>query len=94
MGKTRTHFLHFIFSHELCVSLWLLFFTELSKNIFPIMPLYRLIALGLKHFEGAFQSDELISSHLLCKSRWNFRKHVREMSGPRAPDNVIKVTSE
>ncbi|XP_019220411.1 GON-4-like protein isoform X2 [Oreochromis niloticus] len=50
-----------------------------------------LIALGLKHFEGAFQSDELISSHLLCKSRWNFRKHVREMSGPRAPDNVIKT---
>ncbi|XP_005935919.2 GON-4-like protein [Haplochromis burtoni] len=50
-----------------------------------------LIVLGLKHFEGAFQSDELISSYLLCKSRWNFRKHVREMSSPRAPDNVIKT---
>uniref|UniRef100_A0AAZ1XSA9 Uncharacterized protein n=1 Tax=Oreochromis aureus TaxID=47969 RepID=A0AAZ1XSA9_OREAU len=57
-----------------------------SKNLRTL-----LIALGLKHFEGAFQSDELISSHLLCKSRWNFRKHVREMSGPRAPDNVIKT---
>ncbi|XP_051271744.1 GON-4-like protein isoform X2 [Dicentrarchus labrax] len=51
-----------------------------------------LIILGLKHFEGAVQSDQLISSYLLCKSRWNFRKHIREMSGPRAPhNNVIKT---
>ncbi|XP_044063239.1 GON-4-like protein isoform X2 [Siniperca chuatsi] len=51
-----------------------------------------LIVLGLKHFEGTVQSDQLISSYLLCKTRWNFRKHVREMSGPRAPhNNVIKT---
>ncbi|XP_041842815.1 GON-4-like protein isoform X2 [Melanotaenia boesemani] len=51
-----------------------------------------LIVLGLKHFEGAVQSDQLISSYLLCKSRWNFRKHVREMSSPRAPpNNIIKM---
>ncbi|XP_023256407.1 GON-4-like protein, partial [Seriola lalandi dorsalis] len=51
-----------------------------------------LIVLGLKHFEGAVQSDQLISSYLLCKNRWNFRKHVREMSSPRAlPNNIIKV---
>ncbi|KAM6936030.1 GON-4-like protein [Lycodopsis pacificus] len=50
-----------------------------------------LIVLGLKHFEGTIQSDQLISSYLLCKTRWNFRKHIREMSGPRAPHgNVIK----
>ncbi|XP_067365277.1 GON-4-like protein isoform X3 [Channa argus] len=51
-----------------------------------------LIVLGLKHFEGTVQSDELISSYLLCKNRWNFRKHVREMSSQRAPpNNVIKM---
>eukprot|EP00064_Thunnus_orientalis_P024405 superscaffoldBa00010415_g24698 len=51
-----------------------------------------LIILGLKHFEGTVQPDQLISSYLLCKTRWNFRKHVREMSSPRAPhNNVIKV---
>ncbi|XP_068585944.1 GON-4-like protein [Cebidichthys violaceus] len=51
-----------------------------------------LIVLGLKHFEGTIQSDQLISSYLLCKTRWNFRKHIREMSGPRAPHgNVIKM---
>ncbi|XP_029282893.1 GON-4-like protein [Cottoperca gobio] len=51
-----------------------------------------LIVLGLKHFEGAVQSDQLISTFLLCKTRWNFRKHVREMSGPRAPHgSVIKT---
>ncbi|XP_074510426.1 GON-4-like protein isoform X2 [Sebastes fasciatus] len=51
-----------------------------------------LIVLGLKHFEGMVQSDQLISSYLLCKNRWNFRKHVREMSGSRAPHNsVIKM---
>ncbi|XP_076593150.1 GON-4-like protein isoform X1 [Chaetodon auriga] len=50
-----------------------------------------LIILGLKHFEGTLQPDQLISSYLLCKTRWNFRKHIREMSGPRAPpNNVIK----
>ncbi|TMS01623.1 GON-4-like protein [Larimichthys crocea] len=51
-----------------------------------------LIILGLKHFEGTVQSDQLISSYLLCKTRWNLRKHIREMSGPRAPrGNVIKM---
>ncbi|KAI3360370.1 hypothetical protein L3Q82_002234 [Scortum barcoo] len=51
-----------------------------------------LIVLGLKHFEGTVQSDQLISTYLLCKSRWNFKKHVREMNGPRAPhNNVIKM---
>ncbi|XP_071325233.1 GON-4-like protein isoform X2 [Trachinotus anak] len=51
-----------------------------------------LIVLGLKHFEGVVQSDQLISSYLLCKNRWNFKKHVREMSSPRAPpNNVIKM---
>lgn len=60
-----------------------------------MMPLCRLIVLALKHFEGTLQTDQLISSYLLCKSRWSFRKHVREMSGPRAPNNnnIIKVTS-
>lgn len=58
------------------------------------MHLCSLIVLGLKHFEGTIQMDQLISSYLLCKSRWNFRKHIREMSGPRAPHgNLIKVTS-
>nr|XP_054596896.1 GON-4-like protein isoform X1 [Nothobranchius furzeri]XP_054596897.1 GON-4-like protein isoform X1 [Nothobranchius furzeri] len=51
-----------------------------------------LIVLGLKHFEGTIQSDQLISSYLLCKSRWNIRKHIREMSGSRAPrESVIKM---
>ncbi|CAK6979512.1 LOW QUALITY PROTEIN: GON-4-like protein [Scomber scombrus] len=51
-----------------------------------------LIILGLKHFEGAVQPDQLISSYLLCKTQWNFRKHVREMSSSRAPhSSVIKT---
>ncbi|XP_060905463.1 GON-4-like protein isoform X3 [Labrus mixtus] len=51
-----------------------------------------LIVLGLKHFEGTVEPDHLISSYLLRKTRWNFRKHVREMSGPRAlQNNVIKM---
>ncbi|XP_029359670.1 GON-4-like protein isoform X2 [Echeneis naucrates] len=51
-----------------------------------------LIVLGQKHFEGAVQSDQLISSYLLCKNRWNIKKHIREMSSPRAaPNNVIKM---
>ncbi|XP_035804661.2 GON-4-like protein [Amphiprion ocellaris] len=51
-----------------------------------------LIVLGLKHFEGTVHSDQLISSYLLCKSRWNFRKHIREMSSSRAPrNNIIKT---
>ncbi|XP_065813651.1 GON-4-like protein isoform X2 [Labrus bergylta] len=51
-----------------------------------------LIVLGLKHFEGTVEPDQLISSYLLRKTRWNFRKHVREMSGPRAlQNNVIKM---
>ncbi|XP_054638264.1 GON-4-like protein isoform X2 [Dunckerocampus dactyliophorus] len=50
-----------------------------------------LIVLALKHFEGTVQSDHLISSYLLCKSGWNMRKHIREMSSSRAPRvNVIK----
>ncbi|KAK1895340.1 hypothetical protein KUDE01_020791, partial [Dissostichus eleginoides] len=44
-----------------------------------------LMVLALKHFEGGVQPDQLISSYLLCKSRWNLRKHIREMSGTRAP---------
>lgn len=53
-----------------------------------------LIVLALKHFEGTLQSDQLISSYLLCKTRWSIRKHIREMSLTRAPpNNVIKVTS-
>ena len=60
-----------------------------------MMPLCRLIVLALKHFEGTFQPDQLISSYLLCKTRWNLKKHVREMSGSRAPpSSVIKVTSQ
>ncbi|XP_023819788.1 GON-4-like protein isoform X2 [Oryzias latipes] len=52
----------------------------------------RLIVLGLKHFEGAVQADQLMTSYLLCKSRWNVRKHIREMSGSRAPQgNVIQT---
>ncbi|XP_026225981.1 GON-4-like protein isoform X2 [Anabas testudineus] len=51
-----------------------------------------LIVLGLKHFEGTVQSDQLISSYLLRKNRWNFRKHIREMCSQRAPpNNVIKT---
>ncbi|XP_015246781.1 PREDICTED: GON-4-like protein [Cyprinodon variegatus] len=51
-----------------------------------------LIALGLKHFDGAIQSDQLISSYLVCKSRQRIRKRIREMSGPRAPqDGAIKM---
>ncbi|XP_041650239.1 GON-4-like protein [Cheilinus undulatus] len=51
-----------------------------------------LIVLALKHFEGTVEPDQLISSYLIRKTRWNFRKHVREMSGARAPpNNIIKV---
>ncbi|KAI9532500.1 hypothetical protein NQZ68_032024 [Dissostichus eleginoides] len=51
-----------------------------------------LMVLALKHFEGGVQPDQLISSYLLCKSRWNLRKHIREMSGTRAPPHsVIKA---
>ncbi|XP_008296960.1 GON-4-like protein [Stegastes partitus] len=51
-----------------------------------------LIVLGLKHFEGTLHADQLISSYLLCKSRWNFRKHVREISSSRTTrNNVIKT---
>lgn len=63
-------------------------------TMLPIMPLCRLIVLGLKHFEETVQPDQLISSYLVRKNRWNFRKHIREMSSQRAPpNNVIKVTS-
>lgn len=58
-----------------------------------MMPLCRLIVLALKHFEGTVDTDQLITSYLLCKSRWSLRKHLREMSMPKvSPDNVVKVT--
>ncbi|XP_057689198.1 GON-4-like protein isoform X1 [Corythoichthys intestinalis] len=51
-----------------------------------------LIVLGLKHFEGTVQPQHLISSYLLCKSAFRLAKHIREMSGPRAPPrNVLKM---
>eukprot|EP00066_Takifugu_rubripes_P014222 XP_011603488.1 PREDICTED: GON-4-like protein [Takifugu rubripes] len=51
-----------------------------------------LIVLALKHFEGTLDTDQLISSYLLCKSRWSIRKHIKEMSTPKvSPDNVIKT---
>ncbi|XP_014879267.1 GON-4-like protein isoform X4 [Poecilia latipinna] len=51
-----------------------------------------LAVLGLKHFQGALKADQLISSFLLCRSCSDFRRRIREMSGPRAPrDGVIKV---
>lgn len=55
--------------------------------------LCRLLLLALRHFEGCVQPEELISSYLLCKSRWSVRKHIREMSSSSrsAADNVIKV---
>lgn len=59
-----------------------------------MLPLCRLIVLALKHFEGTLEPEQLISSYLLCKSRWSVRKHIREMSMPKvSPDNVIKVPS-
>lgn len=68
--------------------------TMLHLDLFPIMLCCRLTVLALKHFEGSVESDQLISSYLLCKSRWNIRKRIREMSGPRAPqDSVIKVVT-
>ena len=58
------------------------------------VPLCRLIVLALKHFEGTLETDQLISSYLLCKSRWSIRKHIREMSMAKVPpSNVIKVAS-
>lgn len=55
--------------------------------------LFRLLLLALRHFEGSVQPEELISSYLLCKSRWSVRKHIKEMSSSSrsAADNVIKV---
>lgn len=58
------------------------------------MPLCSLIVLALKHFEGTLDLDNLISSYLLCKTRWSIRKHIKEMSLSRArSNNVVKVTS-
>ncbi|KAM9782561.1 GON-4-like protein [Neosynchiropus ocellatus] len=49
-----------------------------------------LLVLALKHFEGTFQPDLQISSYLLRKTRWDFRKRIRDMC--KAPhDNVIKT---
>lgn len=57
-----------------------------------MMPLCSLIVLALKHFEGTLQSEELISSYLVCKTRWSIRKHIREMCSSRAPpNNIVKV---
>ncbi|KAG7475895.1 GON-4 [Solea senegalensis] len=51
-----------------------------------------LIVLGLKHFEGVVQPDQLISSYLLCKDRWSVKKHIKEMRGRKAPPtNIIKM---
>ncbi|XP_061551452.1 GON-4-like protein isoform X2 [Phycodurus eques] len=51
-----------------------------------------LIVLGLKHFEGAIQPVQLISSYMVCKSAWHLTKHIREMSGSRAPrENILKM---
>lgn len=61
---------------------------------FLMVPLCRLIVLALRHFEGTLDMDQLISSYLLCKSRWSIRKHIKEMSMPKvSPDNIIKVTT-
>ncbi|KAJ0064916.1 hypothetical protein NL108_017536, partial [Boleophthalmus pectinirostris] len=49
-----------------------------------------LIVLGLKHFEGGFKPEQLITDFLVCKTRSNFTKHIREMSSRRAPPNIIK----
>ncbi|XP_068180839.1 GON-4-like protein [Antennarius striatus] len=51
-----------------------------------------LVVLGLKHFEGALNPLQLISSYLLCKTQWSLRKHIREVGGPRAPrDSMLKA---
>ncbi|XP_030014835.1 GON-4-like protein isoform X2 [Sphaeramia orbicularis] len=50
-----------------------------------------LIVLGMKHFEGAVQPNQLISTYLLCKKHWNLMKRVKELNGSRAPaNNVVK----
>ncbi|CAF95037.1 unnamed protein product, partial [Tetraodon nigroviridis] len=60
------------------------------KQIAAITPV--LMMPGLEHFEGTLETDQLISSYLLCKSRWSIRKHIREMSMAKmSPDNVIKT---
>lgn len=65
-----------------------------SRILTPMMHLCRLIVLALKHFEGTLETEQLISSYLLCKSRCSIRKHIREMSMSKvSPGNVIKVTS-
>ncbi|XP_077576434.1 GON-4-like protein [Stigmatopora nigra] len=51
-----------------------------------------LMVLGLKHFEGAVQPQHLMATYLLCKSAFRLAKHIREMSGPRAPPrNILKM---
>ncbi|XP_075873123.1 GON-4-like protein isoform X2 [Nelusetta ayraudi] len=52
-----------------------------------------LLLLALRHFEGTAQREELISSYLLCKTRWSVKKHLRELSSSsRAPaSNIIKT---
>uniref|UniRef100_A0A3B4A1J6 GON-4-like protein n=1 Tax=Periophthalmus magnuspinnatus TaxID=409849 RepID=A0A3B4A1J6_9GOBI len=49
-----------------------------------------LIVLGMKHFEGSVKPDQLITDFLVCKTRSNFTKHIREMSSKRALPNIIK----
>lgn len=50
-----------------------------------------MLLLALQHFEGTIQPEELISSYLLCKTRWSIRQHVKELCSSRAPPNVVKV---
>ncbi|KAM9309645.1 GON-4-like protein isoform 2-T2 [Pholidichthys leucotaenia] len=50
-----------------------------------------LLVLALKHFSGTVQSEELISSYLLCKKRWNIKKHIKDMRSPKAPPNIVKT---
>lgn len=57
-----------------------------------MMPLCRLVVLGLKHFEGTPHSEQLMSSYLLRKSQWSIKKHIRETAGRRASsDGVLRV---
>ncbi|XP_074540005.1 GON-4-like protein isoform X2 [Halichoeres trimaculatus] len=51
-----------------------------------------LIVLGLKHFEGTVEPQQLMSSYLIRKTCWNLKKHIREMNGARAPQNNIIKT--
>ncbi|XP_028297928.1 GON-4-like protein [Gouania willdenowi] len=50
-----------------------------------------LTVLGLKHFLGSVQPEELMCSFLLCQSVSAVRKRIRERIGPKAePENILK----